>query len=218
MSDDLVTFLKGLPYFQSLPAQGLAELARGARVRTYARRELVLLEGEPAQAACFVMSGQVRIYKLSPEGRQQVLARLGPGEPLNLVPLFDRQPNPASAEAANAVTVCVLPRAAFLDALRRYPSVAEATLADLAVRLRRLTALVEDLSFRTVRARLARFLLRQAAEPQERLTQAEMAAELGTVRDVVARTLADLQAEGLIALVRHRIIIKDRERLEDLAG
>ncbi len=218
MPDDVVTFLKSLPYFQSLPPHGLAELARGARVRTYSRRELVLLEGEPAQAAYLIMSGQVRTYKLSAEGRQQVLARFGPGEALNLVPLFDGQPNPASAEAANAVTICVLPRAGFLEALRRYPSVAEATLADLAGRLRRLTALVEDLSFRTVRARLARFLLRQATEPQERLTQAEMAAELGTVRDVVARTLIDLQAEGLISVVRHRIVIRDRERLEDLAG
>ncbi len=218
MPENLADFLKSLPYFACLPPYALAELAARARLRTYARRELVALEGEAAQAACFIVSGQVRIYKLSPEGRQQVLDRLGPGEAFNLVPLFDGLPNPASAEAANAVTICLLARQDLLEALRRYPAVAEALLADFAGRLRRMSALVEDLSFRTVRARLARFILRQAAIPGRRLTQAEMAAELGTVRDVIGRTLADFQAEGLVAIDRHRIIIKDRPALESLAG
>ena len=160
----------------------------------------------------------MRIFKLSPEGRQQALDRLGPGEAFNLVPLFDGLHNPASAEAVNAVTICLLGRQDLLAALHRYPAVADALLADFAGRLRRLSALVEDLSFRTVRARLARFILRQAATPERRLTQAEMAAELGTVRDVIGRTLADFQAEGLIAIDRHRIIIKDRPALESLAG
>ncbi len=217
MPEDLVAFLRSLPFYAGLPAQALAELAAEARLRTYARRELVVLEGEPPAGAYFIVSGQVRVFKLSPEGREQVLDRLGPGQGLNLVPLFDGGLNPASAEAANEAVLCLLPREAFLLAIRRYPQVAEAVLADLAARLRQLARLVEDLSFRTVRARLARFLLRQAGEPGRRLTQAEMAAQLGTVRDVVGRTLADLQHEGLIDIDRHRIVIRDRAGLEALA-
>jgi len=214
MSEDTVAFLKSLPYFQGLSPQALAELAARTRQRAYARRELVVLEGEPARAACFVLSGQVRIYKLSAEGRQQVLERLGPGGAFNLVPIFDGGDNPASVEAVNAATVCAIPREVLLAIIRRHPAVAEALLADFGARLRRLTDLAADLSFRTVRARLARFLLRQAAQRGHSLTQAEMAAELGTVRDVVGRTLAEFQAEGLISVERHRIVIRNRAGLE----
>ncbi|HOG45574.1 MAG TPA: Crp/Fnr family transcriptional regulator [Anaerolineae bacterium] len=217
MANEIVDFLKRIPYFGRLSAPTLADVAGRASLRSYARRELILLEGEPAQAVYFVVSGQVRVYKVSAGGREQVLDRLGPGAALNLVPVLDGAPNPASATAANAVTLCAIPRDDFLAAIRHYPPLAEAVLADLATRLRRFAALVEDLSFRTVRARLARLLLRQAAQPGRRFTQAEMAAELGTVRDVVGRLMAELQDEGLVAVERHRIIVKDRPALEAMA-
>lgn len=214
MPEETADFLRSLPYFHALPLPALTELAVRTRRRTYARGELVVLEGEPAEAAYLVADGQVRVYKLSAEGREQVLGRAGPGQALNLVPVFDGRPNPASAEAVNAATVLALPRQDLLAALRRHPAVAEALLADLAAQLRHLTALVADLSFRTVRGRLARYLLQQAGQQGRRLTQAEMAAELGTVRDVIGRTLADLQAEGLISVERHRIVIHNRAALE----
>jgi CRP/FNR family cyclic AMP-dependent transcriptional regulator len=214
MPEDTAAFLKSLPYFAGLPEPALAALAIHAHPRTYARSELVMLEGEEADAAYFVVSGQVRVYMLSPEGREQVLDRVGPGQALNLVPVFDGEPNPASAEAVNDAIVLSLPREDLLAALRQNPALAEALLAELASRLRHLTGLAADLSFRTVRARLARYLLHQAGQAGRRLTQAEMAAELGTVRDVVGRTLADFQAEGLIVVERHRIIIRDRAGLE----
>lgn len=214
---EIAAFLQSLPYFAALPSQALADIAGRATRRSYARRELVFLEGEPPLAAYFVMSGQVRTLKLSPQGREQVLARLGPGEALNLAAVFDGRGNLASAEAVNAVTVCLIPREDLLAAIRRYPRLAEAMLVEAASRFRDLTALVEDLAFRTVRARLARFLLRQASERGRRLTQAEMAAELGTVRDVIGRTLIDFQDDGLISVERHRIVVKNRARLEALA-
>jgi len=211
---DRETLLKSIPYFAGLPAPALADLAARASLRSYARRELVVLEGEEAQAVYFVMSGQVRVYKTSAEGREQVLDRLGPGDSFNLVPVLDGGPNPASVEAVNAVTLCSIAANDWKEALRRCPPLAEAVLADLAARLRSFAELVGDLSFRTVRARLARYLLRQASQPGRRLTQAEMAAELGTVRDVVGRLIAQLQDDGVIAVERHRILIKDRAALE----
>lgn len=214
MAVDRESLLKSIPYFAGLSAPALADLAARASLHTYARRELIVLEGEVARAVYFVMNGQVRVYKVSPEGREQVLDRLGPGDSFNLVPVLDGGPNPASVEAVNAVTICAISTEDWQDALRRYPALAEAVLADLAGRLRRFAELVGDLSFRTVRARLARFLLRQAGAPGRRLTQAEMAAELGTVRDVVGRLIAQLQEEGIIAVERHRILIKDRAALE----
>lgn len=217
MAQDTIGFLKGIPYFAGLSPQALTDLAARASQRTYARREIIVLEGEPGRAVYFVVSGQVRVFKLSPEGREQVLDRLGPGGVLNLVPAFDGGPNPASAEAVNVATLYAIPVEDLRVAVRRNPALADAFLADLAARLRRLAELVADLSFRTVRARLARFLLRQAQERGRRLTQAEMAAELGTVRDVIGRTLVDFQNEGLIRMDRHRIVIVNRKGLESYA-
>jgi len=211
---DRASFLKGIPCFAGLPAPALADVQARARLRSYARRELIVLEGEPARAVYFIVSGQVRVYKASAEGREQVLDRLGPGDSFNLVPVLDGGPNPASVMAVNAVTVCSIAADDWKEALRRHPLLAEAVLADLASRLRRFAELVADLSFRTVRARLARYLLRQANQPGRRLTQAEMAAELGTVRDVIGRLIAQLQDEGIITVERHRILIKDRATLE----
>jgi CRP/FNR family transcriptional regulator, cyclic AMP receptor protein len=217
MSETIAAFLAGIPYFAGLAPEALADVAARARERSYARGELAVLEGEPAQAVYFVMSGQVRIFKLSAEGRVQALERLGPGATFNLVPALDGGNNPASAEAVSTTTLCVISLCDLLEALRRHPPLALAMLADLAHKLRRLTGLVEDLSFRTVRARLARFLLQWSQGAGRRLTQAEIAAELGTVRDVVGRLLAAWQDEGLIRFERHRLLIREREKLERMA-
>ncbi len=209
--------LRQLPFFSKLSQDELAEVASQVHERTFRRGEIILLEGEAPEAVYFVVHGQVRIYRLSPEGREQVLKRLGPGGVFNLVPVLDDGPNPASAMAWTDVTVYAIERSHFMQIARAYPALAMAVLTDLTTKLRDMTALIEDLSLRTVEARLARLLLTQAAEEEaspRRITQQEMAAQLGTVREVIGRTLAELQREGLIRVERHRIIIVDRPGLE----
>jgi CRP-like cAMP-binding protein len=118
------------------------------------------------------------------------------------------------------VTVYAIERDHFVRIVRQHPTVAMAVLADFAAKLRHTTALVEDLSLRTVGARLAKLLLTQAAEKDvapRRMTQREMAAQLGTVREVVGRALAELEEEGLVRKERHRIVIVDRSGLETKA-
>lgn len=210
-------FLRKLPFFSELDADELTEVAARVHERAFRRGEVILLEGETPQAVYFVARGQVRIYRLSPEGREQVLKRLGPGEAFNLVPVLDGRPNPSSAMAWTDVTAYAIERDHFLRMVRQHPALAGAALAESAARLRHMTALVEDLSLRTVGARLAKLLLNQAAKEPEiprRMTQQEMAAQLGTVREVVGRALAELEREGLIRLERHRIVIVDRDGLE----
>jgi len=213
----IAEFLRKLPFFSELDADELAKVAAPVHERTFRRGEVILLEGEAPQAVYIIVRGQVRIYRLSPEGREQVLKRLGPGEAFNLVPVLDGRPNPSSAMAWTDVTAYTIERGHFLHLVREHPALAGAALGSFAARLRHMTALVEDLSLRTVGARLAKLLLTQAAEEKEiprRMTQQEMAAQLGTVREVVGRTLAELEREELIHLERHRIIIVDRTSLE----
>jgi CRP/FNR family cyclic AMP-dependent transcriptional regulator len=213
------TLLK-LPFFSELGEDELAEVVSCVQERTFRHGEVILLEGEAPRAVYFIVHGQVRIYRLSLEGREQVLKRLGPGGAFNVVPVLDGGPNPSSAMAWTDVMVCAIERGHFLQMVREHPALAVAVLADFAAKLRHMTALVEDLSLRTVGARLAKLLLNQAVEEEavpRRMTQQEMAAQLGTVREVVGRALAELERDGLIRMERHRIVIVDRSGLESRA-
>jgi len=216
----LTDALRQCPFFAELDDQALAQVARQVIRRTFRRGEMILLEGEPCPGVYFIVRGQVRVYRLSPEGREQVLKRLGPGEALNLVPALDGGPNPSTALAWTDVTVLFMGRENFLRMLYDHPAVAVAMLQDCAGKLRHMTSLAADLSLRSVGARLAKLLLRLAAEEStepHRLTRQEMAAQLGTVREMVSRALRQFEAEGLIRMERHRIVIVNRAELEKRA-
>lgn len=209
--------LRQVSLFADLSEQALARLARVAVRRVYAPGEIILVEGERRQAAYFVAQGRVRVYRLSPGGREQVLVQLGPGQSFNTVPPFLAEGvNHATVEALGQVVLYAVPYEDFRHAVGECPELALALLRDFASRLDHLTNLVEDLSLRTVRGRLARFLLEQARADQvsRRWTQDEMAAHLGTVRDMVGRTLRAFADAGLIRMDRQRIVLLDREGLE----
>jgi CRP/FNR family cyclic AMP-dependent transcriptional regulator len=195
----------------------LARVADVAHARTYEPGEVIILEGDPCRAAYLIARGRVRVYRLSPSGREQVLASLGPGQTFNTVPPF--QPdgvNHAAVEALTTVTVYVVSSADLRRLVSESPELALALLRDFAGRLDHLTNLVEDLSLRTVRGRLARFLLENANEKEavRRWTQDEIAARLGTVRDMVGRTLRAFVDAGLVRMDRQRIVLLDRDGLE----
>jgi len=210
--------LDRFPSFAGLAEAQLARVAAMAHRQRFERGAYLLYEGDPCQGAYLIARGRVRVSKVSPEGREQVLALLRPGEALNLVPLFDGGPNPASAQALTEVEVYTFTRAAFLRLVQEFPQIAQNLLADFAAKLRLLVGLVEDLSFRSVAGRLARFLLELEHEPAgRRWTQEEIAAQLGTVREVVGRVLRAWQDEGLVRLERGRVVVLERGRLAERA-
>ena len=212
--------LRQVTLFATLPEDALRRVARVAVPRAYAPGEMILLEGEPCRAAYFVTAGRVRVFRNSPSGREQVLMQLGAGQAFNLVPLFrSHSANHASVQAITAVNLAVISRDDLTALVRESPELALALLHDLAQRLDHLTDLVETLSLRTVRGRLARFLL-DRAEGQEvarRWTQDEIAAHLGTVRDMIGRTLRSFADAGLLRMERDHIILLDRAGLESEA-
>lgn len=185
--------------------------------RTYPAETLIVVEGEPCEAAYFIIEGNVEVYRMSLQGRQQVLARLGPGQAFNTVPLFQADGcSHANVVARTDVTLYALLKEDFPRALRDCPDLALVILQDFAGRLAHLTDLVEDLALRSVRGRLARFLLQQAdgAAVTHKWTQDEMAAYLGTVRDMIGRSLRALTDEGIIRIDRGRIVLLDSAALE----
>ena len=208
--------LKAEPYFKPLADDELARLARTVIERQFAKDEVDFLEGEPCQGLYIVREGSVKIYKLSPEGREQILSYIKPGDTFNEVAVFDGGPNPANVAAAETTSLWIVPRAAIVELIQRNPQVALAVIQNLGARLRHLVGLVEDLSLRQVSARLAKLLLETATSGERALTQQEMAARLGTVREMIGRSLKLLEARGLIELERGKIVILDREGLEKL--
>ena len=209
--------LRRISLFADLSDDTLRRVASVAYVRTYEPGETIIVEDDPCHAAYFIGEGQVRVYLLSPGGREQVLTVLGPGQGFNTVPPFRTcRTNHATVQALTSVTLYVIACEDFRRLVGDCGQVALAILRDFADRLEHLTSLVEDLSLRTVRGRLARFLLEHAVAGQvvQRWTQEEMAAHLGTVRDSVGRTLRAFADAGLLRLERQRIVLLDRQGLE----
>ena len=205
--------LREIAFFADLDDQTLADIARKVQRCEYRPGEYILFEGEQPPGLFFVLRGRVRLSRTAPDGREQVLAMVGAGENFDTVPLFDERPNPATARAMSPVHCLLLPRDALLGLLRKHPDLGLAALREMAGQLRDLVVLVEDLAFRSVRARLARQLLHEAEEGEAMLTQQELAERTGTVREIAGRALHQLAQEGLVHLERGRVIVLDRAGL-----
>ncbi|TET12726.1 MAG: Crp/Fnr family transcriptional regulator [Dehalococcoidia bacterium] len=219
--DVQVEFLQSIPYFSGLGPAQLDSVRNLIFEKTAERGELILLEGEPAEALYFVASGVVKVFKTSADGKEQILCLIRPGESFNDVPVFDGGPNPASAQAMGPVVLYGIRKSDLEVILREHPQVALNATQLLSHRVRHLVSLVEDLSFRHVIGRVAKILLEHAGDGtglRPRLTQQEMAAMAGTAREMIGRSLKTLEEDGAIRLDRHRIVITDKEALREMAG
>jgi len=211
-------FFSEHPLMRGLDVRVLQRLARSAAPVTLHAGELLAFAGDPCEAVYFVVQGRLRAFLSSPQGREQVVSELTAGDLFYLVAALDDQPLPVSTQAATRATLLRLPRADFVALLREQPDLAMRVMRDLCQRLRQLTTLVEGLSLFSVPQRLARLLVERATTPDaERLTQREMAARLGTVREVVARALSQFAERGWLRLGRGSIAIEDLQALRDLA-
>jgi len=216
-----VEFLKSIAYFSGLSLAELDSIRKFIFEKTVERGEIILFEGEPAKASYFVVSGVVKVFKTSADGKEQILYLVRPGESFNDVPVFDGGLNLVSAEAMGPVVLYGIVKSDLEVALRGHLSVVLNIIQVLSRRIEHLLSLVEDLSFRHVTGRVAKILLEYAGGgtgQRPRLTQQEMAAMAGTAREVIGRSLRVLEEEGTIRLDRHRIVITDREALGETAG
>jgi CRP-like cAMP-binding protein len=218
----LTNLLASITYLKSLDIATLQSVARTAVRQHYEAEQIVFLEGESSSGLCVVQDGWLKAIKIAPDGREQILNFLGPGEVFNAVAVFASDSNPATVIALDPATIWIIQRETMLHLLDDHPLLARAVIQDLANRVFHLIQLVEDLSLRTVEARLARLLLQQAQTgilPRHRwATQSEIAARLGTVPDVINRALRSLAQDGLIKVERHQIQILDKTALEAKAG
>ncbi len=216
-----VEFLGSIVHFSGLDPAELESISVFIFERAVDRGEMILLEDEPADALYFVFSGAVKVFKTSPDGKEQILYIIRPGESLNDVSSFDGGPSPVGAQAMGPVSLYVIRNSDLEVILRDHPQVTLNVTKVLSERIRHLMSLIEDLSFRHVIGRVAKILLEYAGDGTgsgPRLTQQDMAAMAGTAREMVGRSLKVLEDEGMIRLDRHRILISNKEALEQTAG
>jgi len=188
--------------------------------------ELVFSEGEPCNGMNIISRGRVRIFKTSASGREQVLAVERPGGLIAEIPVFDGGPYPASAAAIEDTEIAFISRRDFQAYCLEHPEVALKVLAVVGARLRRLVAIIEELSFTTIRQRLVAMLVRLAQSDGKKTARGvefllpsshqELANQLGTVRELISRNLTRLQAEGLLEVDSRQIVVKDLHGLRKI--
>jgi len=219
MIESAETILRKAPLFANLTGAEMSAVAARSSSRHFDRGALLFSEGDSCAGLFLVATGKICIFKLSPTGREQVLSVEGPGGSFAEIPVFDGGNYPASASALEDSEVLFISRKDFQSLCRENPEVALRVIAVVGARLRRLVGIIEDLSFTTVRQRLIALILRLtqvSGTPSKKgvhveltKTHQDLAAELGTVRELVSRNLSRLQAEGFLQVDGRRIVVKD---------
>jgi CRP-like cAMP-binding protein len=217
-------FLAKNPLFQGLPELQVDKLARIVTEHSFAGGQTIFAEGDKADGFYIVVTGRVKIYKLSPEGKEQILHVIEPGEPFAEVAMFSGGTLPAHAEALRESRIIFIPRAAFMALIREDPSLAMNMFGTLSIRLKRFTSLIEDLSLKEVPQRLAAYLLylSDGKDNQENfeltISKGQLASLLGTIPETLSRILKKMVDQGCIAMKGRTIEVRDREMLEALAA
>ncbi|MCK4274429.1 MAG: Crp/Fnr family transcriptional regulator [Dehalococcoidales bacterium] len=216
-----VEFLKSIPYFSGLSDSDIDSVSKYIFEKKAERGEILNFEGEPADVLYFVVAGAVKVFKTSADGKEQIFDIIRPGESFNDVAVLSGSLNLVSAEAMSAVILNAIKKNDMEVVLREHPQMALNVIQVLSRRVQELVSLVEDFSFRRVTGRVAKMLLEYAGDgvgERPRLTQQEMAGMIGTAREMVGRSLKNLEAEGAIRMERNRVVITDQKALREMAG
>ncbi|MEP0831635.1 Crp/Fnr family transcriptional regulator [Microcoleus sp. AS-A8] len=222
-SSALREFIANIQLWRGLPEDQLDALAQIAIAKTYRKGEVIFAEGDEGRGFFVVKLGRVKVYKLSNDGKEQILHFFGAGDHFAEVPVFDGQCFPASAAAVEKSELLFFPRSAFLALLEQHSTLAIAMLAVSARHLRRMAQIIENLSFKEVPGRLAVYLLYlserngKGEEVELDMTKTQLAAFLGTIPETLSRVFAKMSQDGLIAIDGSRIKLLNRERLKVLA-
>jgi CRP-like cAMP-binding protein len=220
---EIIKHLATIPLFEGLPREQQEDLAMIVADQIFRRGQTIFTEGDDATGFYVGITGRVKIFKLSFEGKEQILHIFGPGEPFGEVPVFTGQHYPANAEAMEESRIFFFPRESFIELISNNPSIALNMLAVLSLRLHRFTRLIDDLSLKEVPGRLSAYLLylseqgKGTSDLELTITKTQLASLLGTIPETLSRIFGRLSKEGLIELDGPRIRIMDRQRLEDLA-
>jgi CRP/FNR family transcriptional regulator len=212
-----------IPLFNGLPPDQLQAIKNIAIEKQINKGEMVVSEGDEGKGFFIIAEGRVKVFKVSAEGKEQILHIFGPGQPFGEVPVFAGQRFPANAQAIDKARVWFFPRAAIVDLITANPSLALNMLSEMSRKLRLFAAQIENLSLKEMPARLASYLIHLADEQGQgetvalKISKGKLASILGTIPETLSRVFAKLSQTHLIRVEGKNITLLDRDGLEDLA-
>ncbi|MFH0785841.1 MAG: Crp/Fnr family transcriptional regulator [Pseudomonadota bacterium] len=207
--------------FGGLPLRQLEDIVEIAVEKSFQRGETIFFEGDKGIGFYMVGEGRVKIFKVSPAGKEHILHIFGEGEPFGEVPVFSGQPFPASAEALVKTRTLFFPRDRFIRLVEATPSITLNMLAVLSMRLRRFASQIESLSLKEVPVRLANYLIYLSEEQGGRdeveldISKGQLASLLGTIPETLSRIFAKMTEEGLITVNGRTISLLDKAALSE---
>ena len=216
--------ISAIPIFNGLPDDQITAIKKIAVEKKVTKGEILFSEGDAGKGFFVIAEGRLKVFKISPEGKEQILHILGSGQPFGEVSVFAGQRFPANAQALENSRVFFLPRAAIVDLIAANPSLALNMLAVMSRKLRQFAVQIENLSLKEVPARLASYLVYLAEEHGAedvitlKISKGQLASILGTIPETLSRIFARLSGQDLIRVEGKRIIVLDRAGLEDLAA
>jgi CRP-like cAMP-binding protein len=225
MSIDL---LKTCPLFAGLSEEDLKKIRAIALLKRVKRKGVIFSEGDEAKGFYVTLSGKVKIYKVSPDGKEQILHVINAPDSFAEAALFLEGIYPAFAEALSDSQLLFIPKKDFVHLIEKNPKLSLNMIASLSHFLRRFASLIEELSFKEVSSRIAKYLIdlssklskegKNSREVELDLSKTQLASKLGTISETLSRTLAKMKAKGIIDVKKNRILILDREALEELSS
>ena len=211
--DEKVKTLGKNLYFDELPVEILKNIAEHTQLREVERGDILFWDGDPCAGLHIIESGSVKLYRVSPQGRQYIIAVLTEGATCNEVPAFDGGANPVNVEALETTRVWVVDAKILRDLVKANPEFSLKVLEKFGQNLRQMVGRVSEMAFYQVTHRLARLIAEIDEAPRQHWTQEQLAARLGTVREVVSRSLRELEKSGAIRMEDRRIQIADNDIL-----
>jgi CRP/FNR family transcriptional regulator, dissimilatory nitrate respiration regulator len=221
---DIIDQIAAIPLFNGLPRKQIEDLSMIVLGQSVKRGQILFADGDEGRGFYVLTTGRVKIFKLSPDGKEQILHIMPPGEPFGEVAVFAGEPFPAYAAAIEDGYTLFFPRAAFIELIRINPSLSLNMMAILSRRLRKFAGTIEALSLKEVPSRLADYFLDLSGPDGENkwltldISKNQLASLLGTIPETLSRILARMAREGLIETSGQRDIrIVNRGGLEELA-
>ena len=221
-TSEKLQILRGNIYFEGLDTSALGMVAEHMHLHLFKRKETIFLEEEKSAGLHILKRGSAKIYRLSPQGRQYIVNILTEGDTFNEVSVFGGGGNPVNAATLEESEIWIIEGKILRELPLAHPLYAQKIINNFANNLRNLVHRVSGMAFYQVTHRLARLLIKLpedslSGENNARLTQDQIAARLGSVREVIARSLKELERGGAIRVEKRRIYIVDREKLESFA-
>jgi CRP/FNR family transcriptional regulator len=225
MSTDL---LRRCPLFAGLKDEELRRIRAIANLKHVGKREILFSDGEEAKGFYVILSGKIKLYKISPEGKEQILHIVSAPDAFAEAALFLEGSYPAFAEALTDSQLLFFPKRDFIQLIERNPRLSINMIVSLSHFLRRFASLIEELSLKEVSSRMAKYLIdlsirlskegKNSKEVELDLSKTQLASKLGTISETLSRTLAKMKAKGIIDVKRNRILILNHEALKELAS